>query len=103
MLKHCVFLNLKPDSNKADQKEVFEILAGLKGEIPELVSLEYGENLDFEKKSQAYSDGFIATFIDRQAHLEYEAHPEHVKASGRLVDMCVGGHEGIVVFDLEVG
>ena len=37
MLKHCVFLNFKPDSNKADQKEVFEILAGLKGEIPELV------------------------------------------------------------------
>ena len=103
MLKHCVFLNFKPDSNKADQKEVFEILAGLQGSIPGLMSLEYGENLDFEKKSQDYSAGFIATFVDRQAHLEYEAHTEHVKAGGRLIDMCVGGHEGIVVFDLEIG
>ena len=103
MLKHCVFLNFKPEFSKADRTEVFERLSGLAKEINGLKSVEYGENLDFESKSTEHSDGFIATFTDRQAHLEYEAHPEHVKAGARLVEMCVGGYDGIIVFDLDIG
>ena len=103
MLKHCVFLNFKPDFTKDDRTEVFECLAGLTDEISGLKSVKYGENLDFENKSTEYSDGFIATFTDRQAHHEYESHPEHVKAGARLVEMCVGGYDGIIVFDLDIG
>jgi len=103
MLKHCVFLNFNPEFSKADRIEVFERLAVLTDEISGLKSVEYGSNLDFENKSADYSDGFIATFTDRQAHLEYEAHPEHKKAGARLVEMCVGGYDGIMVFDLDIG
>ena len=103
MLKHCVFLNFKPEYTKADRIEVFIRLAALETEIAGLKSVEYGKNLDFENKTAEYSAGFIATFTDRQAHLEYEAHPEHVKAGARLVEMCTGGYDGITVFDLDVG
>ena len=103
MLKHCVFLNFKPEFTKVDRTAVFERLAGLEKEINGLKSVEYGENLDFESKSADYSDGFIATFTDRKAHLEYEAHPEHIKAGARLVEMCVDGYDGIMVFDLDIG
>ena len=103
MLKHCVFLNFKPESAPADHKAVFETLSDLQGEIPGMLSFAYGPNLDFEHKSQSYSQGFIATFTDRQAHLAYETHPAHIKAGAQLVDMCVGGYEGIMVFDLKVG
>lgn len=103
MLKHCVFLNFKPEFTKADRTEVFERLSGLAKEIDGLITVDCGENLDFENKSTDYSHGFIATFTDRQAHLEYEAHPEHLKAGARLVEMCIGGHNGIIVFDLDIG
>ncbi len=103
MLKHCVFLNFKPEFTKADCAEIFERLSSLAKEIDGLKSVKYGENLDFENKSSDYSYGFIATFSDRQSHLEYEAHPEHVKAGARLVEMCVGGYDGIIVFDLDIG
>lgn len=103
MLKHCVFLNFKSEFTKSDRREVFERLSGLTKEIEGLKSVEYGENLDFENKSADYSDGFIANFTDQKALLEYAAHPEHVKAGSRLVEMCVGGFDGIIVFDLDIG
>jgi len=102
MLKHCVFLNFKKGFTKADRIEVFERLAALEKEINGLMFVEYGENLDFENKSADYSDGFIATFRDREAQHEYETHPDHIKAGARLVEMCVDGYDGIIVFDLEV-
>jgi len=102
MLKHCVFLNFKPEINPEVHKAVFETLADLQNEISGMLSFNYGPNHDFEQKSESYSHGFIATFADRQAHLAYESHPAHVKAGAKLVEMCVGGFDGILVFDLEV-
>jgi len=103
VLKHCVFMNYKAEVNAIERKDVMENLAKLMGQVDGLLAFEYGDNLDFENKSGIYQDGFIVTFKDRQSHLAYEAHPEHIKAGGRLVDMCVGGHNGIIVFDLDVG
>ncbi|OUS08364.1 hypothetical protein A9Q96_02595 [Rhodobacterales bacterium 52_120_T64] len=62
MLKHCVFLNFKPEFTIAEPAEVFGRLSGLVKEIDGLQSFEYGGNLDFENKSSDYSEGFIATF-----------------------------------------
>ena len=62
----------------------------------------FSANLNFENKSTDYGDGFIVTFKDFDAHLAYERHPNHVTLGSKLVSMCVGGYEGIIVFDLEV-
>lgn len=103
MLKHCVFLRFRPEIPVVERTATLQGLAGLVQEVEGLLSLEYGENLDFEGKSPGFLEGFIATFTDRQAHLRYEAHPDHIRLGNKLVDMCVGGHQGIVVFDLDVG
>ena len=101
MIKHCVFLNFKSEISESDQFDVFEGLSNLKNQVEGLNDFEYGNNLDFEQKSADYNSGFIASFENRQALLEYNEHPEHVLLGAKLVSMCKDGHQGIIVFDIE--
>lgn len=101
MLSHCVFLRFRDDVSEDERLAVLEGLAALVGQVPGLRRLDYGSNRDFEAKSPGFSHGFIAVFDDRAAHLAYEAHPQHVALGARLVALCQGGHEGIVVYDIE--
>ena len=101
MIKHCVFLNFKSEISDSEQFDVFEGLSNLKNQVEGLNDFEYGNNLDFEKKSTDYNSGFIASFENRQALLEYNEHPEHALLGSKLVSMCKGGHQGIIVFDIE--
>ena len=66
-----------------------------------LNDFEYGNNLDFEQKSADYNSGFIASFENHQALLEYNEHPEHALLGSKLISMCKEGHQGIIVFDIE--
>jgi hypothetical protein len=101
MIKHCVFLNFKSEISESEQFDVFEGLSNLKNQVEGLNDFEYGNNLDFEQKSADYNSGFIASFENRQALLEYNEHPEHALLGSKLVSMCKGGHQGIIVFDIQ--
>ena len=101
MLKHCVFLNFRTEVSQSEQFDIFEGLSMLKDQIEGLIEFEYGNNLDFEHKSADYNSGFIASFENRQALLEYNEHPEHFLLGAKLVSMCKDGHQGIIVFDIE--
>ena len=101
MIKHCVFLNFKSEISESEQFDVFEGLSNLKNQVEGLNDFEYGNNLDFEQKSADYNSGFIASFENRQALLEYNENPEHALLGSKLVSMCKGGHKGIIVFDIE--
>ena len=101
MIKHCVFLNFKSEISESEQFDIFEGLSNLKNQVEGLNDFEYGNNLDFEQKSADFNSGFIASFENRQALLEYNEHPEHALLGSKLVSMCKGGHQGIIVFDIE--
>ena len=101
MIKHCVFLNFKSEISESEQFDIFEGLSNLKNQVEGLNDFEYGNNLDFEQKSADYNSGFIASFENRQALLEYNENPEHALLGSKLVSMCKGGHKGIIVFDIE--
>ena len=101
MIKHCVFLNFKSETSESEQFDIFEGLSNLKNQVEGLNDLEYGKNLDFEQKSADYNSGFIASFENHQALLEYNENPEHALLGSKLVSMCKGGHKGIIVFDIE--
>ena len=101
MIKHCVFLNFKSEISESEQFDVFEGLSNLKNQVEGLNDFEYGNNLDFEQKSADYNSGFIVSFENRQALVEYSEHPEHVLLGAKLVTMCKDGHQGIIVFDIE--
>ncbi len=102
MIRHVVLLNLPPEHDGALLLEALGLLDGLQGQVPGLLSFEHGPNRDYEGKSADYPYGFVVTFADRAAHLAYETHPQHERAGGLLVSICAGGHDGILVADLEV-
>lgn len=102
MLKHCVFVKFQPIFSQEERDAVLAGFAQVAEDVPGMLDFCYGPNLDFENKSSEYSDGFIATFDHREAHLAYENHPLHVALGTQLISMCEGGYDGIVVFDLDV-
>jgi stress responsive alpha/beta barrel protein len=102
MIKHCVFSKIRADVAPGERDEVLAGFGELVGEVPGMSDFAWGPNRDYENKTGDYSFGFVVSFSDRAAHLAYESHPEHVALGARLVAMCVGGYEGITVFDLEV-
>ncbi|WJY21277.1 Dabb family protein [Fontisubflavum oceani] len=102
MLKHSVYIAAHDSDALAKVSDAMTLIEGLQAELPGMLDLAHGPNLDFEQKSQTYSYGFIITFTDRAAHLEYETHLDHQAAGALLVAAATGGHDGIFVADLDV-
>lgn len=102
MLKHCVFAHFKDDVPQSERDAVLAGFGMLVGEVEGMLDYAYGKNLDFENKSPDYGDGFVVTFTDRAALQRYDTHPLHRELGGKLVGMCEGGYDGIIVFDIDV-
>ncbi|WP_230374289.1 Dabb family protein [Pontivivens ytuae] len=102
MLLHCVFLNFSERYGRAERLEVLRAIAALVPLIDGLEAVEFGVNIDVEGKSPDHEEGFVARFRDRAALAAYAEHPEHRALGARLVEMCEGGADGIVVYDLEL-
>lgn len=100
MILHSVFLRLRPGVDLLEVDAIMEGLAALKDKLPGLNWLRYGPNLDFEEKSPAFPYGFIAEFEDSEALLTYAEHADHKALGARLVALCEGGADGIMVYDL---
>ncbi|PIV76809.1 MAG: stress protein [Rhodobacteraceae bacterium CG17_big_fil_post_rev_8_21_14_2_50_65_11] len=102
MLHHIVLMDPADPDGLAQIEAAMPILAQLCAELPGASGFAHGPNRDFEGKSPRYAYGFSVQFEDRDAHLAYERHPDHVRAGGMLVASCTGGATGIFVADLEV-
>ncbi|MGF1451260.1 MAG: Dabb family protein [Opitutales bacterium] len=74
MVHHLVFFNLNDGVSAAD---AVSRLHGLKGLIPELITLEAGESISGD--SGQWDVGLYTTFSDRDALEAYRVHPEHQK------------------------
>jgi len=101
MIQHCVYCAIPASVDPVEQDSVFQALAAIMSLVDGFESFACGPNRDYENKSAGYTWGFAATFRDRAALAAYDAHPAHKAAGGRLVDLCDGGGDGIMVFDLE--
>ncbi|WP_299300936.1 Dabb family protein [uncultured Litoreibacter sp.] len=102
MILHSVYLRLPQGT---DRTELETVMTGLKQLCKDMVGctgFQHGPNRDFEGKSHGYPYGFIAQFRDRDALATYAENPEHKALGGRLVSLCDGGADGIVVYDIEV-
>jgi len=101
-IHHIVMMH--PDSPEGLEqiKAAMPILEAVCAELPGASGFQHGLNRDYENKSGEYAYGFTVTFTDRDAHLEYERHPEHQRGGGMLVANSKGGADGIFVIDLEV-
>ena len=102
MILHCVFCNFRDDVPRAARFGVMQDLRDLCAGFDGVLGFDFGTNLDFEKKSQDHGEGFIIRFADRAAVDVYAGNARHKELGGQLCDLCVGGADGIIVYDLEV-
>lgn len=99
MIDHIVMLSLKAPPDEA-LSAAMKDLADLTEAIDGFAAFTHGPNIDAEGKSPDYPYGFICQFQDRAALDRYAADPRHQAIGARLVAMCKGGAEGIMVYDL---
>ena len=99
MIQHIVMLRLKPDADPAELAAVMQGLGALG--LAGFTGFQHGPNRDYEAKTQDYPYGFIGTFTDADAVATYAADPRHQALGGRLVALCEGGGDGIMVMDIE--
>ena len=102
MIVHCVHLNLKDNADPGALAAIMDGLEALCGRLEGCETYQHGPNRDFEAKSPDYPYGFVVQFRDAAALEQYACHPEHRALGARLVGLCKGGADGVIVFDLEV-
>ncbi len=102
MIRHIVLLALTDDHDAEELVTIMDQLAALSAHLPSFTGFEHGPNRDLERKSQQYPYGFVGTFSDQAALEVYANDAQHSALGARLVAMCKGGGDGIMVIDLEV-
>lgn len=100
MILHCVFCRFRDDTGQADRLAILSDLERFSLTLEGVGGFDHGPNADFEGKSPGFTDGFVIRFKDRAALDTYASHPTHGLLGARLCEMCKGGADGIVVFDL---
>ncbi len=98
MILHIVACALRPDHDAAELAAVMAGLAALP--LDDFAAFHHGPNIDAEGKSPGHPYGFVCTFTDRAALDRYAADPGHRALAARLVALCAGGGDGIVVYDI---
>lgn len=101
MIRHCVLLRFAAEVSNSDKDAIYQRLASLQSVVPGFERIVCGVNSSAERLSQGFDDGFVIEFVDASARDTYLAHPDHQRAGAALAAMLDGGHEGLVVFDLD--
>lgn len=94
MIKHIVMWKFKQGQEKK-MEEFLEGLLSLKGEIPELKSIEVGKNINAENTYQAV---LISTFDSLEDLERYKINPKHMAVS----NLCKNIREDRVSVDFVV-
>lgn len=102
MIRHCVFLRLRADADPDTLADVMSGLATLVAALDGCSHFAHGPNVDLEGKSPDHGHGFTFDAASRDALERYATHPDHIALGARLVALCDGGGDGVVVYDLEV-
>ena len=101
MILHTVICHL---ADGYDPAELQDVMAGL-GElqVEGFLWFKHGINVDAEGKTPQYGYGFACAFADRQALDRYAIDDGHRALGARLVALCHGGADGILVSDIQTG
>ncbi len=75
MIEHLVLFRWTADASAEAIEQVMDGLRALRGQIPGIRDLTYGEN--FSPRSQGYTHALAVRFEDRGALEAYTPHPAH--------------------------
>lgn len=101
MILHCVFCKFLDAATTAQRAAILSDLSDFAQTLDGVLRCDHGPNRDFEGKSAGFTDGFVIRFTDAAALKTYAEHPTHITLGTRLCELCVGGADGIMVFDIE--
>ncbi|WP_299612825.1 Dabb family protein [uncultured Tateyamaria sp.] len=101
MIRHCVFLKLKPKADSAKLDKIMLDLEDLVRRLKGCSDFRAGPNRDYEGKTPDYPYGFTLDAENAAALAAYAVDPEHQALGARLVALCQGGADGITVFDID--
>ncbi|WP_299551910.1 Dabb family protein [uncultured Tateyamaria sp.] len=101
MIRHCVFLSLSPKADTAELDKIMLDLEDLVRRLDGCSGFRAGPNRDYEGKTPDYPYGFTLDAENAKALAAYAVDPEHQALGGRLVALCEGGADGIIVYDIE--
>ena len=101
MIQHIVTLRLRDGVGPDGLQDLMQGLADLVPQIDGFTGFQHGPNLDVEQKSPDFPYGFVCTFEDVAALDRYAGDARHQALGARLVALCHGGPDGIMVYDLE--
>jgi hypothetical protein len=100
MIRHVVLLRFRPDVGAAARAGLMAELDALRARLPGMLSFAAHRNVSVEAAvMHGFDDGFVVDLADAAARDAYLADPEHRAIGARLVAACVGGTDGLVVFD----
>ena len=99
MIRHIVLCKVSPKADADEVAAVWTGLAALRGVVPGLLASHFGADVSSEGIARGYTHGFTMDFKDKAALEGYLVHPAHVRAGARLVGICEGGVEGVLVVD----
>ena len=102
MIRHIVFVRIRPEVQRHEVEGLFAELAALKDVVPGLLSFASGPDSSPEGLARGYTHAFSVDFVDAAARDAYLPHPAHQKAGARLVAATQGGLDGLAVLDFEV-
>ena len=94
MIKHIVFFKLK-DSSLENIADTAKLMRSLDGKVPQLSSLEIGE--DFGRSERSYDLSLLSVFSSREDLEGYRAHPYHQE----VVEELKARSAAIVAVDYE--
>lgn len=81
VLKHIVALQFKEEISKEKREQAIQNFRDLKGEIPEIIAFEGGEDISVENLSKGFTHCFILTFKNKAARDAYLPHPAHMRVA----------------------
>lgn len=100
MIHHLVLLKYKPNVTEAQKQNFYQELQNLKAALPGFVGLHQYQNCSPEKgMDKGYQEGFQMDFKNEAARDIYLLDSTHQAIAEKLVNACIGGAEGIFVFD----
>lgn len=77
MIVHIVMFAFKEENKTENLRKTKEILEGLMGKVPSLLSMEVG--LDFMQSERSFDLVLTSTFADKDALSAYAIHPAHLE------------------------
>jgi Stress responsive A/B Barrel Domain len=95
MLKHIVFMKLKPEVTGADIAGLKKELGGLPAVIPEIKAFEFGQDILHTERSWDFA--LVSVFDDLEAMKRYQVNPDHQVVLKKVRTMS----DRIVVVDFE--